>query len=118
MSTATKAKPKIKIHPLEDRVVILPADEAETMAQFSTALSQTRSISTTRVPTDRRSFSSTALPFPSMAPLPRLAMNPSHSRRVMWCRSFVPPSQRVHSRTFRASASRCPADFLGLSWRT
>ena len=31
MSTATKAKPKIKIHPLEDRVVILPADEAETM---------------------------------------------------------------------------------------
>ena len=31
MSTATKARPKIKIHPLEDRVVILPADEAETM---------------------------------------------------------------------------------------
>ena len=31
MSTATKAKPKVKIHPLEDRVVILPADEAETM---------------------------------------------------------------------------------------
>ena len=31
MSTATKAKPKIKIHPLEDRVVILPDDEAETM---------------------------------------------------------------------------------------
>jgi chaperonin GroES len=31
MSTATKAKPKIKIHPLEDRVVILPAEEAETM---------------------------------------------------------------------------------------
>ncbi len=31
MSTATKAKPKIKIHPLDDRVVILPADEAETM---------------------------------------------------------------------------------------
>ena len=33
MSTATKtkAKPKIKIHPLEDRVVILPSDEAETM---------------------------------------------------------------------------------------
>ena len=31
MSTATKAKPKIKIQPLEDRVVILPADEAETM---------------------------------------------------------------------------------------
>lgn len=31
MSTATKAKPKIKIHPLEDRVVILPADEAEAM---------------------------------------------------------------------------------------
>ncbi len=31
MSTATKAKPKIKIHPLEDRVVILPAEEAESM---------------------------------------------------------------------------------------
>jgi chaperonin GroES len=31
MSTATKSKPKIKIHPLEDRVVILPDDEAETM---------------------------------------------------------------------------------------
>jgi chaperonin GroES len=33
MSTATKAKtkPKIKIHPLEDRVVILPSDEAESM---------------------------------------------------------------------------------------
>jgi chaperonin GroES len=31
MSTATKTRPKIKIHPLEDRVVILPADEAETM---------------------------------------------------------------------------------------
>jgi chaperonin GroES len=31
MSTATKAKPKIKIHPLEDRVVILPGDEAETL---------------------------------------------------------------------------------------
>jgi chaperonin GroES len=31
ISTATKAKPKIKIHPLEDRVVILPDDEAETM---------------------------------------------------------------------------------------
>lgn len=31
MSTATKAKPKVKIHPLEDRVVILPDDEAETM---------------------------------------------------------------------------------------
>ena len=31
MSTATKAKPKIKIHPLEDRVVILPSDEAGSM---------------------------------------------------------------------------------------
>jgi chaperonin GroES len=31
MSTATKAKPKIQIRPLEDRVVILPAEEAETM---------------------------------------------------------------------------------------
>ncbi|HET8623841.1 MAG TPA: co-chaperone GroES [Gemmatimonadales bacterium] len=31
MSTATKAKPKIKIHPLEDRVVILPAEETESM---------------------------------------------------------------------------------------
>ncbi len=31
MSNATKAIPKLKIHPLEDRVVIAPADEAETM---------------------------------------------------------------------------------------
>jgi chaperonin GroES len=35
MASATKTtprtSPKIKIHPLEDRVVILPADEAETM---------------------------------------------------------------------------------------
>jgi chaperonin GroES len=31
MTTATKSKPKIKIHPFEDRVVILPDDEAETM---------------------------------------------------------------------------------------
>jgi chaperonin GroES len=29
MSTATKARPKIKIQPLEDRAVILPAEEAE-----------------------------------------------------------------------------------------
>lgn len=27
----TKAKPKVKIQPLEDRVVIMPSDEAETM---------------------------------------------------------------------------------------
>lgn len=27
----TKAKPKLKVHPLEDRVVIWPDDEAETM---------------------------------------------------------------------------------------
>jgi len=33
MSTATKAKPKpkIKIHPLEDRVVILPSEETQSM---------------------------------------------------------------------------------------
>jgi chaperonin GroES len=33
MSTAvmSKTKPKVKIHPLEDRVVILPSDEAEGM---------------------------------------------------------------------------------------
>ena len=31
MSTATKSKTKIRLHPLEDRVVIRPADEAETM---------------------------------------------------------------------------------------
>jgi chaperonin GroES len=31
MTTATKARPRIKIHPLEDRVVILPAEEAETV---------------------------------------------------------------------------------------
>jgi chaperonin GroES len=31
MSSATKVTRKIKIHPLEDRVVILPAEEAETM---------------------------------------------------------------------------------------
>jgi chaperonin GroES len=31
MTTATKTKPKIKNQPLEDRVVILPSDEAESM---------------------------------------------------------------------------------------
>jgi chaperonin GroES len=31
MSTAIKAKPKIKIHPLEDRAVILPDEEEATM---------------------------------------------------------------------------------------
>jgi chaperonin GroES len=31
MASATKAKPKIKIHPLEDRVVILPDDETANM---------------------------------------------------------------------------------------
>jgi chaperonin GroES len=31
MTTATKSKPKIKIHPLEDRVVIFPDDEPQTM---------------------------------------------------------------------------------------
>jgi len=31
MATATKAKPGLKIHPLEDRVVIAPADETESM---------------------------------------------------------------------------------------
>ncbi len=31
MATATKNKPAIKIQPLEDRVVIFPADEAEQM---------------------------------------------------------------------------------------
>jgi chaperonin GroES len=31
VSTATKTRPKIKIHPLEDRAVILPAEEAESM---------------------------------------------------------------------------------------
>jgi chaperonin GroES len=31
MPAMTKAKPKIQIHPLEDRVVILPAEEAESM---------------------------------------------------------------------------------------
>jgi chaperonin GroES len=31
MATATKATPKLKIRPLEDRVVIMPAEEAETM---------------------------------------------------------------------------------------
>jgi chaperonin GroES len=31
IATKSKAKPKIKIHPLEDRVVILPSDEAESM---------------------------------------------------------------------------------------
>ena len=31
MPTVTKARPKIKIHPLEDRAVILPAEEAESM---------------------------------------------------------------------------------------
>jgi chaperonin GroES len=31
MATATKAKPAIKIQPLEDRVVIMPVDEADSM---------------------------------------------------------------------------------------
>lgn len=31
MSTATKSKTKVGIKPLEDRVVIMPSDEAETM---------------------------------------------------------------------------------------
>ncbi|MGH2668328.1 MAG: co-chaperone GroES [bacterium] len=31
MSTTTKAKPKLKIQPLEDRVVVHPDDETETM---------------------------------------------------------------------------------------
>ena len=31
MATATKAKKDIKIHPLEDRVVVLPAEETEAM---------------------------------------------------------------------------------------
>ena len=31
MSAGTKAKPRIRIQPLEDRVVIMPADEAEAM---------------------------------------------------------------------------------------
>ena len=31
MPSATKAKPKLKLHPLEDRVVILPDEEAESM---------------------------------------------------------------------------------------
>jgi chaperonin GroES len=31
MAIATKATPKLKIRPLEDRVVIMPAEEAETM---------------------------------------------------------------------------------------
>src|ERR1041384_7296457 len=31
MSTVAKAKSKVRIQPLEDRVVIMPSDEAETM---------------------------------------------------------------------------------------
>jgi len=31
MSTMTKAKPKLKVTPLEDRVVVTPDDEGETM---------------------------------------------------------------------------------------
>jgi len=31
MATATKARPKLSITPLEDRVVVVPDDEAETM---------------------------------------------------------------------------------------
>lgn len=31
MATATKTKSNIKLHPLEDRVVIMPSDEAESM---------------------------------------------------------------------------------------
>ena len=35
MATATKAKPSLKLQPLEDRVVIMPSDEAETHARGS-----------------------------------------------------------------------------------
>ena len=31
MSTATKSKPKVSIKPLEDRVVIMPSEDSETM---------------------------------------------------------------------------------------
>ncbi len=31
MSATTKAKPRLKIQPLEDRVVVMPDDEGETM---------------------------------------------------------------------------------------
>ena len=31
MVSPTKAKPTIKLHPLEDRIVIMPADDAESM---------------------------------------------------------------------------------------
>jgi chaperonin GroES len=31
MSAATRARPKTRIHPLEDRAVILPAEQAESM---------------------------------------------------------------------------------------
>ena len=31
MATTTKTKPKLKIQPLEDRVVVMPDDEGETM---------------------------------------------------------------------------------------
>jgi chaperonin GroES len=31
MATATKAKPSLKLQPLEDRIVIMPSDEAESM---------------------------------------------------------------------------------------
>jgi chaperonin GroES len=31
MATTTKARPKLKIQPLEDRVVVMPDDEGETM---------------------------------------------------------------------------------------
>jgi chaperonin GroES len=31
MPSATKAKPKLKLHPMEDRVVIMPDEEAESM---------------------------------------------------------------------------------------
>ena len=31
MSTMTKSKPKLKVTPLEDRVVVMPDDEGETM---------------------------------------------------------------------------------------
>ena len=31
MSAGTKAKPKMKLQPMEDRIVIMPTDEAESM---------------------------------------------------------------------------------------
>ena len=77
-------------------------------AQFSTALSQTRSIST-RVLTSMWSLSGTGLTFTSLAPVPRAVTKPSHSRRVMCCGYFLhqlPLGHRARSALWNVGCAR------------